>query len=143
MRIKSPRFGEIDVEKTQIIEFDGGLPGFPDCVQFVILDHDRETPLRWLQSLDRPEVAFLIVEPDQVVPGYRLEMPVGVLPAIGWNEGDEEKDLGVFLILNVEDGELTANLRAPVIVHVRERRALQVIVDDPDIPLRQRIAPDA
>ena len=70
-------------------------------------------------------------------------MPVGVLPAIGWNEGDEAKDLGVFLILNVEDGELTANLRAPVIVHVRERRALQVIVDDPDVPIRQRIAPDA
>ena len=143
MRIQSPRFGEIDVEETQIIEFDGGLPGFPDCVQFVILDHDRETPLRWLQSLDRPEVAFLIAEPDQVVPGYRFDMPVGVLPAIGWNEGDEATDLGVFLILNVEDGELTANLGAPVIVHVRERRALQVIVDDPDIPIRQRIAPDA
>ncbi len=141
MRIQSPRFGRIEVEKTQIISFDQGLPGFPDCTQFVILDHDRETPLKWLQSLDRPEVALLVVEPDQVVPAYRLEMPQEVLPALGWNEGDEAKDLGVFLILNVEDGELTANLRAPVIVHVRERRALQVILDDPEIPVRYRVRP--
>jgi flagellar assembly factor FliW len=143
VRVQSPRFGSIEVEKTQIIEFEMGLPGFPDCTRFVILDHDRETPLKWLQALDRPEVAFLIVEPDQVVPGYQLKMPAGVLPALGWTDGDDAKDLGVFLILNVEDGELTANLRAPVIVHVRERRALQVIVDDPDVPLRRRIAPDA
>jgi flagellar assembly factor FliW len=142
VRIQSPRFGPIEVTDEVLIRFERGLPGFPECERFVILDHDRETPLRWLQCVERPEVAFLIVEPEQVIAGYQLEVPKGVLPLLGWKDGDDEKDLGVFVILNVEDGDLTANLRAPVMFHVRERRALQLILEDPEIPLRHPIRPE-
>jgi flagellar assembly factor FliW len=142
LKIQSPRFGRIEVEDATLIRFDRGLPGFPDCTRFVILDHDRETPLRWLQSVERPEVAFLIVEPQQLIAGYQLEVPSGVLPFLGWKDGDDEKDLCVFVILNVENGDLTANLRAPVMVHVRERRALQLILEDSEVPLRHPIQPE-
>jgi flagellar assembly factor FliW len=141
--IRSPRFGRLEVGEDQLIHFDRGLPGFPECQRFFIMDHDRETPLKWLQSTDRPEVAFLIVEPEQVIAGYRLEVPSGVLPFLGWKDGDDEGELCMFVILNVEGGNLTANLRAPVIVHLRERRALQLILDDPDVPLRHEIHPEA
>jgi flagellar assembly factor FliW len=143
VRIHSPRFGRIEVDEERLIRFDRGLPGFPDCDRFFIMDHDRETPLKWLQSVDRPEVAFLIVEPQEVIAGYRLEVPSGVLPFLGWKDGDDEREFCVFVILNVEDGNLAANLRAPVVVHVRERRALQLILDDADVPLRHPIRPEA
>jgi flagellar assembly factor FliW len=46
------------------------------------------------------------------------------------------------LILNVNDGELTANLRAPVVVNIRKRLAFQMILDDMEIPIQHPIRPE-
>ena len=55
--------GEQTFQDEDLIRFARGLPGFPDCTEFVVMEHDKETPLRWLHCVDCPEVAFLIVEP--------------------------------------------------------------------------------
>jgi flagellar assembly factor FliW len=139
-KIDSPRFGALEVPEDRVLEFPRGLPGFTDCRQFLVMDHDRETPLRWLQSVDRPEVAFLIVEPQQVLASYGVEIPRPVLAFLGWTEDGDPDDLLVFVILNAGDGALTANLRAPVVVNARTRRALQLILEDPALSLRHPIA---
>lgn len=139
MKFESPRFGTLEVAPDRVLDFPRGLPGFPDCKQFIIMDHDRETPLRWLQSVDRPEVAFLIVEPQQVLASYGLELPQHVLAYLGWSEDGDPADVLVFVILNAADSALTANLRAPVIVNARTRRAFQLILEDPALPLRHPI----
>lgn len=141
MRIQSPRFGLIEVHDDRILYFERSLPGFPGCGRFIVMDHDRETPIRWLQSVDRPELAFLIVEPQQVLPAYDLEVPPEVLGFLGWKPEDDARSVGVFLILNVDEDELTANLRAPVIVNLDNRRACQLILDDVSLPLRHPIKP--
>ncbi len=144
MKFESPRFGAIDVDESKLVRFADGLPGFPECSGFIVMDHDRETPLRWLQCVDRPEVAFLIVEPQQIVSSYSVDVPERVLEKIGWDrERDAAGDVLLFVILNVDETELTANLRAPVVVHARERRACQMILDDPGLPLRHPVSPEA
>jgi flagellar assembly factor FliW len=107
------------------------------------MDHDRETPLKWLQSVDQPEIAFLIVEPEQVLRSYEVEVPDPVLRVLGWEDGADPSDVAVFVILNVTDENLTANLRAPVVVNLAKRRAFQLILDSPDVSLRHPIAPIA
>lgn len=143
MRFESPRFGPIDVDDDKLIHFPRGLPGFPDCTEFIVMDHDTETPLRWLQCVDRPEVAFLVVEPDQILLSYGLDIPPPVLAFLGWRqESGSPNDVIVFVILTVDGAHLSANLRAPVVVNVKNRRAQQMILDDPSIPLRHPIRPE-
>ena len=125
----------------KVITFERGLPGFPDCTQFIVMDHDRETPLKWLQCVGRPEVAFLIVDPEQVLASYEVEVPESVLGLLELEETNGADDVAVFVILNVKEKTLTANLRAPVVVNIRARRAHQLILDDPNIPLQQEISP--
>ncbi|MFQ5698206.1 MAG: flagellar assembly protein FliW [Myxococcota bacterium] len=139
MKIESPRFGTLEIDESRILHFERGLPGFPRCTRFIVMEHDRETPLKWLQCLDRPELAFLIAEPDQILPDYALEVPEPALAAIGSGPGAPPGSLAAFLILNVDEGCLTANLRAPVIVNIEQRRALQWILEDPELPMRQQI----
>jgi flagellar assembly factor FliW len=69
-------------------------------------------------------------------------VPSWVLRLVSWNEGDDTRDVGAFLILNVNDGELTANLRAPVVVNIRKRLAFQMILDDMEIPIQHPIRPE-
>ncbi|MCP4006739.1 MAG: flagellar assembly protein FliW [bacterium] len=143
----SPRFGLIEVENDKLIVFEKGLPGFPDSTEFIVMDHDKETPLKWLHCVNHPEVAFLIVNPTQVLAGYEFDVPREVLEAVGFDKGtDNPLDLVVFVIMNVDETELTANLRAPVIVHMKTRRAHQIILNNPELPLRHPIeatAPEA
>lgn len=141
MKFESPRFGTLEVAHDRVLDFPRGLPGFPECKQFIVMDHDRETPLRWLQCVDRPEVAFLIVEPQQVLASYGVEVPAHVLAFLGWSdESHDPADVLVFVILNAGEADLTANLRAPVVVNARTRRAFQLILEDPALPLRHPIS---
>jgi flagellar assembly factor FliW len=144
MNFESPRWGLIEVDDSQVLHFQGGLAGFPECSHFIVMDHDRETPLKWLQCTDRPELAFLIIEPEQILPSYSLDIPATALESLGWPADVSQvrpQEIAVFVILNAEGGQLTANLRAPVITHVERRRALQLILDDPSIPLRHPVGP--
>ena len=141
MNIDSPRFGTLEVDEEMILHLERGMPGFPDCTQFIVMDHDKETPFKWLQSIDRPEVAFLVVEPEQVMRSYQVDVPTEVLSLVQWDKDCTEADIAVFVILNVEDGNLTANLRAPVIVNISKRVAFQMIIEDPEAPVRAPIGP--
>ncbi len=143
MRFESPRFGAIEVDEQKILHFPRGLPGFPDCTEFIVMDHDKETPLKWLQCVDRPEVAFLVVEPEQILLSYGLEIPEPVLAFLGWRkETGDPRDVVVFVILTLDGENLTANLRAPVLVNVENRRAHQMILDDPQIPIQHPVRPE-
>ena len=120
------------MDEDKVIHFPRGLPGFPDCTEFVVMDHDTDTPLKWLQCVDRSEVSFLVIEPEQILLSYGLDVPEPVLAFLGWQkETGDPKDVIVFVILTVDGTNLSANLRAPVVVNVETRRAQQMILDDP------------
>ena len=141
MKFESTRFGEIEVDPDVVIVFERGLPGFPECTQFIVMDHDRETPLKWLQCVDRPEVSFLIVEPEQILAAYQLDIPQQVLNLLELEGTENPADIAIFVLLNADEDRLTANLRAPVVVNVQKRRAHQMILEDADVPLRHVIEP--
>jgi len=141
MRFATPRWGEIEVDDAKVLHFATGLAGFPDCSRFIVMDHDVETPLKWLQGIDRPELAFLVIEPEQILASYEVDVPEQILKNLGWSDDVKPADVAVFVILNVDGEELTANLRAPIIVNIGNRNAFQLILDDPDVPLRYPVEP--
>ncbi len=140
LQFDSPRFGPIEVSEDAVIRFEQGMPGFPDCSRFILMEHDRQTPLRWLQSVDRPEVALLVAECGEIGAAYDVEVPAEALPVLGMAPGASAQDLAVFVVVNAEQGDLTANLRAPIVVNQATRAACQLILDDATAPLRHPIA---
>jgi flagellar assembly factor FliW len=139
--IESPRFGSLEVSEEGAIGFPRGLPGFPDCKRFILMDHDRETPLRWLQCIDRPEVAFLVVEPQEILASYEVEVPKDVLAILGWSaESHDPTEVLLLLILNASESSLAANLRAPLAVNTRTRRGSQFILDNPALSFHHPIS---
>ncbi|NLA75615.1 MAG: flagellar assembly protein FliW, partial [Deltaproteobacteria bacterium] len=70
MNIKTSRFGEIEIEEKRIILFNEGLIGFPDEKEYIIIEHRSGSPFMWLQSVNNPDLAFVIMNPFQVFPGY-------------------------------------------------------------------------
>ncbi len=138
MKIDTTRFGLLEVDEATLLTVPEGIIGFPESTRYVILDSSRQPAFKWLQSVQEPHLAFVIVEPAVVKHDYRFAVGIEELTEIG-AEGPE--DLTVFIILTVpspDPASITANLRGPVIVNARTRVAKQVVLHQ-EFPTRYPI----
>ncbi len=140
MKVTTTRFGDIEYRDDMVLTFPSGLIGFPEATRFLILDHDRQVPFKWLQSVDDGALAFVIMDPAVFKPDYRVSVARDCLPDLGCLKED---DLLMFVVLTVPSDDpirMTANLRGPVIVNHRTRMAKQVILHE-EWPIRYPLFP--
>ncbi len=135
MNIRSTRFGALDIADHMILTFPGGILGFPDWTRYVVLEHHTEAPFKWLQCLDEPDLAFVIMDPALFKPDYRLSVPPD---ALGEIQSSAPEDLGLVVILTIpseDPSTITANLRGPLVISHRTRLGKQLVLPD-DVPTR-------
>jgi flagellar assembly factor FliW len=127
-------FGPIAVDESSSIEFPEGLPGFEERRRFVPLQNPQQSGLIFLQSLECAGLCFLALPVQSVRPDYALVLrpedqetlglPAEGTPVIG-------RDVVALALLSLVEGEPpTANLRAPVVIHMETRVAVQAIRPD-------------
>ena len=130
MNIESPRFGTLTVDSENIIEFPEGLAGFEMCRKFSLFHPDDAEPKFFiLQSLDDTEIAFHITDPAHF--GFNFEISLSDEETALLKLADPN-DAAVVVILWKDDDQgdgtkLHANMNAPLIINIRERRGLQHI----------------
>jgi flagellar assembly factor FliW len=135
MKIATTRFGEIECPDRTLIRFPSGIIGFPRSLQYVILDHTRDVPFKWLQSADEGQLAFVIMDPALFKPDYHVTLDADALAELEAQEGDELICCVILTIPSADPATVTANLRGPVVVNERTRLAKQVILAD-ELPTR-------
>ena len=75
MEIETTRFGHVEIDESLIITVPDGILGFEGLNRFIILDHfDKESPFKWLQSIEDPSLAFVITDPLIFVPDYKAKI---------------------------------------------------------------------
>ena len=116
------------------IELVHPLPGFPDMRRFALVQVDGDGVLCELRSLEDEALRFLVMSPVPFFPDYAPEVGDDVVEDLQISSPD---DVIVLLVLNAGTSRATttANLMAPVVVNTATLRALQVILDDPTLPL--------
>jgi flagellar assembly factor FliW len=129
MKIATRPYGEIEIEDRQRITFPRGLFGFEELREFAFLDSTQQ-PFYWLQSLERVEVAFVLIDPLFFRPDYAPDVDPAEIEEIG--AGDRE-DLLVFAIVTIPAtaARMTANLQGPLLLNRRTRTGRQCISADP------------
>src|SRR5690606_17255078 len=70
MNVQTTRFGMVDLDENRIITFPAGLLGFSSYKSFALLQPDDEGLFFWLQSLESPELAFVVTDPTLWVTDY-------------------------------------------------------------------------
>lgn len=127
MLIQTMRFGQIDIAEEQIITFTAGLPGFPAQKKFVPVQYRENSPLFFLQSIELPELAFIIGDPFHIVGNYVVDIPQEDQEALEINSPEEAS---VYVILTLRQGGkiITANLVAPLVINMVKKIGRQVIL---------------
>lgn len=139
MKLLTTRFGTVEVPDKDVLFFSLGVLGFSEVRRYVMLDHGRNTPLKWLQAVDKPELAFPMVPATDLVEDYHITVSPDDLAALAMESTDE---LLAFAILTIPNGapELTtANLKAPIVMNPTTHLARQVLVEQ-DYPIRYPLA---
>lgn len=127
MLINTSRFGKVDVDETRIIRFDKGLLGFPKYRQYVLIEAGEDSYFWWLQSIELPDLAFVVTDPSMFVPTYKVPIRPEQMQAIGIT-GIEQAQ--VFVIVNKRENVLTGNLQGPLVVNVQDRVGEQLVLSD-------------
>ncbi|MFP3982616.1 MAG: flagellar assembly protein FliW [Desulfurivibrionaceae bacterium] len=127
--VNTGRFGEITVNPELIIRLTSPFPGFPESTRFIIIPHKEGSVFLWLQSLDNPDLAFVVIQAGHLKPDYSPAVPELIKNEL---ESDSGSPLEILIILTVPPGrprEMTANLMGPVVINSRTRLARQLILD--------------
>ena len=128
MKIINTRFGEVEYDPSQVLRFEKGLIGFEHLHDFIVMPNKKEGPLFWIQSVEDPDIAFVLTDPTnffldyQVIPGDEERKLLGV-------GGDD--DIFVLAVVTVPPSrEITLNLEAPILFAPKSNRAIQVVLEN-------------
>jgi len=136
MKVRTTRFGELQIDEDRIIEFPLGILGFPEFRRWILLQASPESPFFWLQSIEAPDLAFILTQPQLFFSDYQVRVQAEELRPIALqNPGDGE----VFVICNKVGDRITANLQGPLVFNARTRQARQVVLCDRHLTTRHEI----
>lgn len=135
MNFDTDRFGMIEFEEKDIINLTEEMLGFPKLKSFVLLNKDLPEPYRWLQSIERPDVAFILTPPTIAVKEYQFKISKNDRKTLKITKKNEEK-VFVYSIMVVRDNFVSVNLKAPVVINTQSNLAKQIILTDSDYPVR-------
>lgn len=129
MIIKTRKFGDIEISSDSIINMPLGMLGISGCTRFVLLDNNKCSSLKWLQSLDEPALTFIVANPMDFFPDYDIELSDEDIELL---EIDNIDDVVVVTTVSLDraSGSLTTNLMGPIVINVRNLRAKQIVLQD-------------
>ena len=138
MVIHTSRFGTVSITSDDVITFPEGLLGFNDLRRFVMLDDPTDEIFAWLQSCEDPNVAFPLLEPELFMASYNVQLTKHDLEILGQAN---KTGLRYFTIITIpsDPTQMTANLKAPLVINVTKRLARQCVLQDNGLAIREPI----
>ncbi len=127
--IQTTRFGKISVSDESILRMPDGMLGFEQCKEYVLLEDKPDTPLKWLQAVEDPAIAFIVVNPLDFVPDYSFELSDDDAEMLELRSPDQAVVLTTVTI-DSNEAEVTTNLLGPIVINSATLAAKQVVLQD-------------
>ena len=141
MTIKTSRFGEVSYKQEDLLFFPRGIPAFETMYEWILAGSD-DSAIKWLQSINDGDLALPVTSPDAIQPDYNARIPEDELKMIGTVN---PADLALLIVVSIPPAapwNMTANLRAPILINLKTHKAVQVIALNEEYPIRHVIFPE-
>jgi flagellar assembly factor FliW len=124
------RFGEVEYDENNLLNFPTGIIGFPNLHHFIVMPNKKSGPLFWIQSVDDPDIAFVLTDPTNFFLDYAVIPENSERSILTIDENDECYVLSVVTV--PPDLKITINLSAPILYAPKTNRAIQIILENSD-----------
>ncbi len=138
MQIQTSRFGSVTIQADDVLNFPEGLLGFNELRHFVLLDDPSDEIFAWLQSCEESNIAFPLLEPELFAGNYVVHLTKHDLEIL---QMDSVRGARCFSIITIpqDPTQMTANLKAPIVINVQKRLARQCVLQDNSLAIREPI----
>ena len=127
MIIQTSRFGQLEVDPERLITFDNGLLGFAQQREYALIQTGEGSGFYWLQSVDTPDLAFVVCDPRLFVSDYQVPVKLEDLQSLAMTDADKGQ---VFVIVNKVGDLLTGNFQGPLVVKTVNRHPKKFVLSD-------------
>lgn len=123
------KFGQVSIDRSSVLTFPQGLPGFERFRKYGLVEVEEETPFLRLLSMEEPQLGFVIVNPLLVWPEYDPDIGPEDLQGLDITSADQ---LAIYCIVTLSKvpEQVSANLRGPICINSETMRARQMILVD-------------
>ncbi len=135
-KIKTTRFGEVEVDSSLLFNFVSPIIGYNDKKRFTLVDYRPDSPFKWLQSMEDMDLAFPVTLCSYFNIDYQFEISDEDAQLLGVKDGSEILALNIVTIPQINPQGATINLLAPIIINTTNNNAMQVILKDSKFPVR-------
>jgi flagellar assembly factor FliW len=135
MQLATTRFGTLEIDPDTIFTFTQPIIGFQDYRRFVLVPGPKDSALRWLQSVDSGELAFILMDPRTVVPDYQVQLGRSDLSELAVASVDE-LEVYTLVVVPHDQTKVRTNLKAPVLINPKQRLGKQTILERSNHPIQ-------
>lgn len=138
LKIETKYLGEIDISDDKIVHFESGIPGFENEKKFVLLDIADNVMFQILQSVESKNLAFFVVNPYLLFEDYSIQLNESIIDSL---DIKEQNDVVVLSVMTLKEpfSKSTVNLKAPLIINIKNKRGKQYILNDDTYSMRVTI----
>ena len=128
MKLETVRFGEIEIDEERIFDFVMPIIGFNELRKFVIIDLNKDSFFKWLQSVEDPSLAFPVVSVYSMNVDYSIDLSDNVVDKLKITNVESLLVMNIASIPQDDPQGTTLNLLAPIIFNLDEKLAGQIIL---------------
>ncbi|MNM64344.1 Flagellar assembly factor FliW [compost metagenome] len=136
-QINSKIYGTLDLDDSQVYKFEAGIPGVSDISEYALLPM-HGTSFFLLHALEE-EVSFFLLPVQEAVVDYSFQITDDIIELLALNSPD---DVGVMVVVNIQEEGLYVNLLAPVLLSPYSHKGCQYIIKDQKLPVRYPLNPE-
>lgn len=111
------------------VVFEKGLPGFENHRNFEISDIEENQKFKVVNSLDDKSVGFIAISPFDVKKDYEIKLDTDTINSLKIDNPEDVLLLNI-VTLGKKLENSTVNLKAPLVMSVKNKLGLQLILQD-------------
>lgn len=134
--IQSSLYGELRPQTHQLYTLAKGLLGFQELRDFALLPLDN-SPFFILHALDG-DTSFVLIPANETIVDFGFTIDQETIELLQISKPDE---VVAMFIVNAEERQLYANMKAPILFAPEQRIGCQFVIMDRDYPLRYLLNP--
>ncbi len=122
----------------QSIIFPYGIPGFEHFTLFYLREVQSSTAFYFLQAQEEPAIRLILMDAHYLKIKNHFDVWRSELDRLGLANRD---DIVVFVVIKIDKNkqQLTANLKAPIIIFFKEKKGYQVIFEAEELSVNYQL----
>ncbi len=128
MKLNTKYHGCIEYEEKDVIYFEKGIPGFEELKKFIIFPVKDNDVFSVFHSIEKEDMGIIVTSPFNIEKEYEIQLEKEQIANL---KLQDEKDTLVLntVTLNSDINKITANLRAPIVINIKEKIGEQIIIN--------------